>query len=83
MASVSTTYEDYDANLYNVYKSSSETVMQWTINFGIGAEKNLDFGYIFGDFMLNLPANNVNGIDVAIDIPTSISLNVGVRIPFG
>lgn len=78
---VSTTVADYDRNSYAGPESQSETLTNFTIGGGVGAEKKLSFGYIFADFKLNVPANNVNGQQVSISIPLSYTLNAGVRIP--
>ncbi len=74
---------DFDRSLYaSSFEEDSETVTGFTLNFGIGAETELDFGYIFGDLRLNWPANTANGVAIAIEIPVSVSASVGVRVPF-
>lgn len=83
LAPTSTTLEDFNENKYysTVDADQRETLSNFTINFGVGVEKDIDFGYLFADLKLNLPANQANGQAVAVDIPFSASINLGVRIP--
>jgi len=73
----------YNKSLYfiNEEEVSKEILGNFTIDLGIGAEKDFGFGYLFGDLKLNLPANRANGQVVEIVIPASVSINVGVRLP--
>lgn len=76
---------NYDRQKYTLEESSygeTESFGNFTIAFGLGIEKDLDFGYLFFDTKLILPANNVNGQVVDISIPASIGLNAGLRFPF-
>ncbi|MGB0176330.1 MAG: hypothetical protein ACPF9D_04135 [Owenweeksia sp.] len=84
MAPVTTTLGEYDESRYNtsIEDGAKETLINFTLNLGVGVEKELDFGYIFGDLKLNLPANQANGQYVPVEIPTSLSVNAGVRVPF-
>ena len=84
MSPVTAQVEKFDNTLYytNVKDGDKETLSNFTVNFGIGIEKNMDFGYLFGDMKFIIPANQVNGQTVSIQIPASLSLNAGVRIPF-
>ena len=84
MAPVTTTLGEYDESQYytTVQDGAKETLVNFTLNIGAGVEKELDFGYIFGDLKLNLPANQANGEYVPVEIPTSVSVNAGVRFPF-
>jgi len=74
----------YNSSLYYTTEEdvSSEILGNFTIDLGIGAEKDLGFGYLYGDLKLNLPANKANGQYVAIEVPASVSINAGVRVPF-
>lgn len=80
---ITTSLGNFDNTLYSTFEEdgAKQTLTNFTLNFGFGLEKNLEFGYLFADLKLNLPANQVNGQTVAIEIPTSASINVGVRIP--
>lgn len=81
-AAVSVDVGSYDENLYSLdYAYENYSISQLTLNFGIGAEKNLEFGYLFFDFKLDLPANKQNGQTVEIKLPASLKLNLGIRIP--
>jgi len=84
LAPISTTISDYDSDLYDagVTEGSSETLLNFTIGFGLGIEKEFGFGYVFADLKLNLPANKVNESTVEIQIPAFMTINAGVRIPF-
>lgn len=82
LAPTTTTLEEFDeSKYYSTVEEGRETLSNFTINFGAGVEKEIDFGYIFLDLKLNLPANQANGQAVAVEIPFSASINAGVRIP--
>jgi hypothetical protein len=83
MAPVLTTLSGYDKSLYSAtaVDGSKETLTNFTLGFGPGIEKKFDFGYIFSDIKLTLPANQANGETVEVQIPASFGINVGVRIP--
>lgn len=83
MAPMVTKVGSYDSKNYytSVTDGEKETFSNLTINPGIGIEQNVGFGYLYADLKLNLPANNANGVEVEIQIPTSVSVNLGVRIP--
>ncbi len=72
-----TTEEDY----YYSGDNSEEVLSNFTINGGIGAEKEFNFGYIFLDLKANIPANEVNDQQVSIELPFSFSVSTGIRIP--
>jgi hypothetical protein len=80
---VRTTVGEYDATKYSVSSEVSENInlLGYTIGFGIGLEKELDFGYLFSDLKINLPANEANGVAISVVIPTTFALSAGVRIP--
>ena len=82
-APFTTTVGDVPSGYHTSLEDGTENVGNLTINFGIGGEGNIGFGYLFGDVKLNLPANQANGVEVAINIPASASFNAGVRVPFG
>jgi hypothetical protein len=84
-ASVATTYGSYDKTNYTVSDGGSqgESYSQWMIRGAIGYEKVFDWGGIFGEALLSVPATHVNGSAVEINIPASASLVVGYKFLFG
>ena len=76
--------ETFDQTEYytTIEDGEKEMLSNFTIGGGIGAEFDLDFGYLFIDAMLRLPANQVNGSFVSIQIPAGAVFNAGVRVPF-
>ncbi len=83
MGAVTTTLGDFNDNLYytSMDDGAKESLSNFTLDIGIGGEFDLDFGYLFADLKLLLPVNTVDGQTVEVEIPASVSLSVGVRIP--
>ena len=52
---VKTEVGDYDAENYNYSDTDNEFYSNFTLDFGIGSEVDLSFGYLFLDFKLNIP----------------------------
>ena len=73
--------DDYDDVAYNL-TVEDETVSNFMITLGTGIEKGFDFGYLFSDLKLNIPANQENGEAVEVEIPASFSFNLGYRKMF-
>lgn len=75
---------NFDPELYytTFEDGEKETLSNFTIGFGLGFDIDLDFGYLFTDLKLNLPANQVNGQTVSISIPPAVAIDAGIRIPF-
>ncbi|MFZ6051303.1 outer membrane beta-barrel protein [Halocola ammonii] len=73
---------EYDEDAYELRLEDEEKVSSLTLNLGIGAEFDINFGYLFADFKFMLPPNNVNGQVVAVNIDPGLQLNAGIRIPF-
>ena len=67
---------------YN-YTEGKESFSQFLLRGGVGYDVRLDFGAIFAEAILNLPANQVNGVGVSIEIPASFGIQAGLRIPLG
>lgn len=84
LAPTATTLGNYNKSLYYtvVEDGKKEVLGNFTINFGLGFEKSVGSIYIFSDVKLNLPANRSGDVEVDFDIPTSLSVNAGVRVPF-
>lgn len=84
IAPITTTLGSYNTLLYYTTEKdgAKETLSNFTIGLGCGVEKDLNFGYLFADLKLNIPANQANGQYVSVEIPASFSINTGVRIPF-
>lgn len=83
-ASTAITYGSYDHNEYTVNDDgSTQSYTQWMIRGVIGYEKTFDFGGIFGEAVLNVPATHVNGNAVEINIPASVTVQVGYKYLFG
>lgn len=70
----------YEATPFD--ENSKESFIQYIIRGGLGYERSLDFASIFAEGVLNIPANNVNGQYVEIQIPLSAGLHAGIRFPF-
>lgn len=85
MAPTSVDLADYDSSNYHTFieDGSEETLSNITINFGLGLEQKLPFGYIFADAKAIIPATEANGIKLTYDFPAAYNINAGVRIPFG
>lgn len=80
IASFKTEYGAYDANVYSLnVGEDSEKVSQLGIRFALGYEAGLDFANIFGEAGLNLSANQANNMEVAINLPSFLFVNAGVR----
>ncbi|WP_196885496.1 outer membrane beta-barrel protein [Aureivirga sp. CE67] len=68
-----------DAVGYEVEEDSTSGI---TINLGIGAEKNIGFGYVFLDAKGLIPAKTYNSREESeVTFPFSFSVNAGLRIP--
>lgn len=75
--------EDYDKSTYfTSIDGYTETLSNLVISGGLGFEYNIDPLYIFGETKLMIPANQVNGGAVEVEISPSAVFNVGVRYPF-
>lgn len=80
IASAKTEYGSYDANLYGINMSDeSEKISQFGIRGALGYEAGLDFANVFGEAGLNLSANSANGQEIAINLPSFVFINAGVR----
>jgi len=74
---------DFDRTQYYSYDDGyKETITGFTLGFGVGAEYNIEPVYVFAESKLMLPANNVNGEEVEVNISPSAIFNIGVRYPF-
>ena len=60
---------------------TDETASGLDLHFGLGSEIGLDFGKLFVDAYVSLPANKQNGQAIAVEILGSYYLQAGVRIP--
>jgi hypothetical protein len=83
MAKATTTLGDYDKTLYyTTLDDGAERVFQPILRGGSGFEFNVGPGFLYGEAFLNIPANNVNGVSVDINLPASAGLQLGYRFPF-
>lgn len=73
---------DYDEEKYTIETYDAETLSNFMLTLGFGLEGNINFAYLFADVKLNLPANQENGEEVAVEIPASVVVNLGLRFPF-
>ncbi|MGZ4056828.1 MAG: hypothetical protein ACXVPU_04520 [Bacteroidia bacterium] len=79
----SSTSSGYDPALYSTAFEPTSTALGFTIGGGFGAEYSIQSKVnIFLEGDLNIPANNVNGQDVEVEIPISLQAVVGVRFHF-
>jgi len=78
-----TKLSSFDKSLYHAdYEDGQKTThFCLTLNLGLGVEKRFDFGYLFADMRLNLPAN-LNGDAIASEAIVTACFNGGIRIPF-
>jgi hypothetical protein len=83
MVPVSAEVGDYDKEKYTVEGGGTyeETFSNLMIGIGVGFEALVGPVYIFGEGRLNIPPTEANGVAVAIDVPGSAAVNVGVRFP--
>lgn len=82
LAPYKVTIGSYDKTLYSARDEEfQETLGGFMVNFGVGAEVNLNFGYLFGDVKLNLPASGISSREETEGMPASLSINAGVRFP--
>lgn len=83
MAPYKTEIGEFDETTYYTNTSESREILSsLTINVGIGFDVDLDFGYLFANTKLNLPANTVNGNAVEFAIPATFAAHLGMRFPF-
>lgn len=69
-------------NAYNINEFENETLGNFTIGGGIGAEYKVGPGFVFGQAYLTMPANTVNGVEVGFSIPPAVGVSFGYRFPF-
>ncbi len=83
-APTNTYFSDYDRENYRTREEDgfSRSYSSYNIIIGMGGEVDLYFGYLFTEAKINLAANQVGGEYVIPEIPTSVSLNAGIRFPF-
>jgi hypothetical protein len=41
----------------------------------------MNFGYLFSDLKVNIPANTFGGESISFNIPSSVQIKAGVRFP--
>lgn len=72
----------FDESVYE-WSSSLEdgSLSNFIINLGVGFELDLDFAYLYAEPKFNLAATEVGGQAVAREVPNSLQLNIGLRIP--
>jgi hypothetical protein len=73
----------YDQRLYSSRdKAGKEGAAALSLGLGAGVEKKLGFGYLFSALKFNLPGNRANEAVLEIEVPISMGIDLGVRIPF-
>ncbi len=83
-AKVTSTIGNYDHTLYdNVDNGDNSAIGQFGIRLGLGYDKGFDFGNVFLEAGLNLSANQANGQTVAVNLPSFLLVNAGLRHWFG
>jgi len=82
MLNQKTTVSPYDKSNYSlgIEDGKNETLTNFTLGLGLGANANLGFGSFYGEVGFKLPANEVNGQAVAVVVSPSVGFNVGVKI---
>ncbi len=79
-AKVSYDVSAYDKTLYDEAISETESsVGQFGIRAALGYDKGFDFGNIFLEGGINLSANQANGQEVEVNLPSFLFVNFGVR----
>ena len=73
--------DGYDTSYQLDDVPEDETFSNFTLNFGLGLDAELPFGSLFAEGQVNIPANEQNGQQVYVEIPTSVAINLGIRIP--
>jgi hypothetical protein len=73
------TQGSYDQNLYYTSTAEGNKFFGFILKGGLGIEKDLGFAHLITEAVLNVPANQVNGMAVDISIPVSVGLNAGLR----
>ncbi len=81
---VKTTYGSFDQSKYYTTGGGSDSFSNFIIGGGLGYEAKINKTQkFFGEAKINLPANQVNGQAVDVEIGVSIGLNVGMRFQLG
>ena len=87
IASEKTTMDSFDKTNYNAHASEDkQSFSQFLIRGALGYDARLDFGVIFGEALLSVPANSYNSRDGyagEVSIPASFGIHAGIRIPLG
>lgn len=78
-AGVKYTVGSYDATRYDVGTFEDTNIGQLGIRGALGYDKGLDFGNLFGEFGLNLSANQANDQTIEVNLPSFMFVNVGIR----
>jgi len=75
---------DIPSEVPDMGASEPESPSGFMMDLGIGAEKNLDFGYLFLETGITFPpftASSREGATVGTDIASFFQVNAGIRIP--
>lgn len=80
-AGLTTTLENTNSDYDYGVSDEKEVFTQFLFRLGLGYDYRMDFGSIFGEGILSIPMNKVNGEFVEITIPTSYGFQFGVRFP--
>ena len=81
LAPVKYEYEAYNASLYDVYEGENTMLFNFSIGGGVGVEYKVGPGSVFGDVYLTVPANQVDGLVVEVQVPPAAGLSLGYRLP--
>ncbi len=75
--------EQYDLTLYQKYEDQKETLFQPYMTGGLGYELLIKNSIICPYLTLAVPANNVNGQTITVDLPAFINIGVTYRMGSG
>jgi hypothetical protein len=87
LAPTKVTVGEYDRSLYYTTEQDgeTETLGNYTLGLGAGAEYNVGVGYLFGDLKLVIPAGSYNSRTGAegVEVPGCFLINAGIKFPIG
>jgi hypothetical protein len=77
------TTSDYNSSLYSISSDPTFNAFGFIIGGGLGAEYSIQEKMnIFVEGNINIPANNVNGEEVEVEIPVTLQPTIGFRYHF-
>lgn len=78
-APIKYTIENYDKSRYEPFDLEDELLSHVMLKLNLGLDVKFPFGLIFIEPNVNLPTNEHNGQPIVIEIPASLTFDLGVR----